>query len=259
MMKKVIRLTENDLVRIVKRVIDENRELGRSLSSQIKQEFVEIYRALPIEVNSFHDRDYVTLSKKFAIEHAENNHVYHEEPYHVIKTSVSTKNIFNASNPGEYFYSGPDKRGREIYVSKGPYEYEGYDEELTENDYRGSHTSPNKDGDPMHDLDNTFGDDVYGRNCVRYFGHGGGADDVYSCTVIGMAKGKPDRKIKIYRAVPKGVDVINPGDWVTISPRYAKEHGSAYLDEYDVISMIVTTKELYNDGNSIHEWGYNPE
>jgi hypothetical protein len=126
-------------------------------------------------------------------------------------------------------------------------------------DYRGSHTSPNKDGDPMHDLDNTFGDDVYGRNCVRYFGHGGGADDVYSCTVIGMTKGKPDRKIKIYRAVPRGVDVINPGDWVTISPRYAKEHGSAYLDEYDVISMIVTAKELYNDGNSIHEWGYNPE
>jgi hypothetical protein len=128
-----------------------------------------------------------------------------------------------------------------------------------EEDYRGSHRAPNRDNDPMYDLENTFGDDVYTPNCARYFGHGGGADDAFSCSVIRMAKGKPDQKIKIYRAVPKGFESINAGDWVTISPKYAKSHGSSYLDGFKVISMVVTAKDLFSDGNSIHEWGFDPQ
>lgn len=120
--------TKSLIKKMLKEALIENRELGKSLASQIKTPYVTIYRAAPMEANEFYDRDYVTLSKKFAVEHAENNHVYHEEPYHVIEALVSTSNIFNASNPGEYFYSGPNKKAREIYVSKGPYDYEGYDE-----------------------------------------------------------------------------------------------------------------------------------
>jgi predicted nucleotidyltransferase len=90
--------------------------------------YVVIYRAAPMSANEFYDRDYVTLSKKFAIGHAENNHVYNEEPFHVIQALVSTKDIFDASNPGEYFYHGPNKKAKEIYVSLGPDEYEGLNE-----------------------------------------------------------------------------------------------------------------------------------
>ena len=252
--------TKSLIKKMLKEALIENRELGKSLASQIKTPYVTIYRAAPMEANEFYDRDYVTLSKKFAVEHAENNHVYHEEPYHVIEALVSTSNVFNASNPGEYFYSGPNKKAREIYISKGPYDYEGYDEiSENEDDYRGSHRAPNRDNDPMYDLENTFGDDVYTPNCVRYFGHGGGSDDAFSCSVIRMAKGKPDQKIKIYRAVPKGIETINAGDWVTISPKYAKSHGSSYLDGFKVISMVVTAKDLFSDGNSIHEWGFDPQ
>lgn len=132
-------------------------------------------------------------------------------------------------------------------------------EALNEEDYRGSHTAPNIDSDQIYDLENTFGDDVYGPNCARYFGHGGGADDIFSCNIIRMAKGKPDQKIKIYRAVPKGIEAINAGDWVTISPKYAKSHGSSYLDGFKVLSMVVSAKDLHTDGNSIHEWGFNPQ
>ena len=127
---------KNLIKKLLRENLLENRELGQSLASQIKTPYVTIYRAAPMEANEFYDRDYVTLSKKFAVEHAENNHVYHEEPYHVIEALVSTSNVFNASNPSEYLYSGPNKKGREIYVSKGPYDYEGYydinEEELTE-------------------------------------------------------------------------------------------------------------------------------
>lgn len=109
----------------------DDRKLGKSLESQFATPFVTIYRAAPMSSNEFFDKDYVTLSKKFAIEHAENNHIYHEEPQHVIQAIVSTKNVFDAYNQGEYFYSGPNKKAREIYITKGE-EFEGLNEVILE-------------------------------------------------------------------------------------------------------------------------------
>ena len=115
----------NESLNIIKEA--EERKLGKSLSSQMNTPFVIIYRAAPNDVFEFRNMDYVTLSKKFAIEHSESNHVYHEEPFHVIQALVSTNNVFDAYNPGEYFYSGQPKKAKEIYVSKGD-DYEGLDE-----------------------------------------------------------------------------------------------------------------------------------
>jgi hypothetical protein len=51
---------------------------------------------------------------------------------------------------------------------------------------------------------------------------------------------------------------IHSGDWVTIVPQYAKEHGQANLkNNYKILTKTVPTNTLYTDGNSIHEWGYN--
>jgi hypothetical protein len=52
---------------------------------------------------------------------------------------------------------------------------------------------------------------------------------------------------------------IEPGNWVTLSLQYAKEHGISNLNgEYKIISKTVKAKDLYTDGNSLSEWGYNP-
>ena len=52
---------------------------------------------------------------------------------------------------------------------------------------------------------------------------------------------------------------INEGDWVTISRSYAKEHGeSTLMGSYKIISKRVKAKDIFTDGNSIHEWGYYP-
>lgn len=98
----------------------DNRKLGQRLASQVNTPYVTLYRAAPINVIEFKDKDYTTLSKQFAIDHAESNHVYHEEPYHVLQAVISTDRIFDAPNPGEYFYSGPPKKAKVIYISKGP-------------------------------------------------------------------------------------------------------------------------------------------
>lgn len=51
---------------------------------------------------------------------------------------------------------------------------------------------------------------------------------------------------------------INPGDWVTINPMYTKQHGQSNLNnKFKVLSKTVRANQLYTDGNSIHEWGYN--
>ena len=50
---------------------------------------------------------------------------------------------------------------------------------------------------------------------------------------------------------------INRGDWVTINRQYAVERGqSALQGRYRILTKTVKAKDLYTDGNSIHEWGY---
>lgn len=106
----------------------DDRKLGKKLSDQIGVKFINIYRAVKGGIDHFYDKDYVTPSKKFAIEHSESNHVYHEEPQQVIRALISTDNLYDAYNPGEYFYVGNPKKASVIYTSKGPDEYEGYEE-----------------------------------------------------------------------------------------------------------------------------------
>lgn len=51
---------------------------------------------------------------------------------------------------------------------------------------------------------------------------------------------------------------INPGDWVTLSRSYAKDHGeSNLLNKYKILTKTVNAKYLYTEG-SINEFGYDP-
>ena len=80
-----------------------------------------------------------------------------------------------------------------------------------------------------------------------------------SLKVIKEAKGKPEKEITIYRAVPEGVKDINNGDWVSLSETYAKEHGMHPDDpskDMPVISMKVKASEIVWDGNDVNEFAY---
>ncbi len=106
----------------------DDRKLGTCLEQETAVPYLTIYRACHKSVTTFSgQKDYVTMSKRFAAEHAEHMHAVHEEPYHVLRALVSTKYMFNAYNNGEYFYSGPEKKGTEVYVSLGD-DFEEYTE-----------------------------------------------------------------------------------------------------------------------------------
>ena len=129
-------------------------------------------------------------------------------------------------------------------------------------DYRGEHRAPLKSsGSPAHDLTDVYPEDVYGPNGPRYYGHYGNTDDNESFDVILRVRNKPNVPLTIYRAVPKSApSVINDGDWVTISKKYAKLHGeSALRGDYKIISKLVHPRDIFTNGDSIHEWGYDPQ
>jgi len=91
------------------------------------------------------------------------------------------------------------------------------------------------------------------------YGSGYAQADKESRSAIMAIRGKPNAPVTIYRAVPKGVDEINPGDWVTLSPTYAKEHGRSNVSSgFDVLSKVIPAKDLWFDGDSVNEFGYDP-
>lgn len=107
-------------------VESEERKHGKLLS-EIKPTLktVMIFRARDDKSDEFDSKDYVTLSSKFALEHAESNHVYSEEPQIVIRATVPTNQLAEASNPGEWFYIGPKIHGDVVYKTLGPEDYDG--------------------------------------------------------------------------------------------------------------------------------------
>ena len=83
----------------------------------------------------------------------------------------------------------------------------------------------------------------------HYYGHGGGAEyvarDKQTIEIMRSFRGKPEKEITIYRAVPKDINTINPGDWVTINKEYAKDHGYRYVgDDYNLVEKKVKAKDV---------------
>lgn len=133
-------------------------------------------------------------------------------------------------------------------------------------EYRGSHTAPDKSHNaPLNDLTDTYPDDIYSANGARYYGDGSSTSlDNKAINIIKSNRGTPDALISVYRAVPKessdSVEMkIHPGDWVTTTREYAVRHGQSVLNgKYRILTKLVKASQLYSDGNSIHEWGYDP-
>ena len=138
--------------------------------------------------------------------------------------------------------------------------------ETQQGQYAGMHEAPTSEGgSPGYDVTlGTYPDDIYGPMAAQYYGHYGQNNplDVMTIGMMRRMQNRPDKLVRIYRAVPK--DVIKPtfsvGDWVTINRAYATEHGESTLEgNYKIISKQVHARDIWTDGNSIHEWGYDPQ
>lgn len=97
------------------------RQKGKSLpETGYDLRYVTIYRAVIATTDTFNSMDYVTRSKKFAVEHADHTAAVEEETAHVLKAMVKAADVYEAQNPGEYFYDGPKVKGKVIYKATPP-------------------------------------------------------------------------------------------------------------------------------------------
>ena len=130
-------------------------------------------------------------------------------------------------------------------------------------DYKGEHSAPMaEDGAPLWNItaNGVYPDDVYGPNGMSWYGTGDRFLDSEAYSILRKAHGRRDKQLTVYRAVPKGVKGINRGDWVTTVRQYAKDHGESALNgEYSIIKKSVTARDIFTDGNSWLEWGYDPQ
>lgn len=124
--------------------------------------------------------------------------------------------------------------------------------------YRMQHQAPDADyGAPLHDVENMM-PGFYEH--PEWYNHG--QEHLHeSMSVIHAARGNPEKKVRIYRALPaehagKG---FNTGDWVSTSKSYARDHAKINSDpkhDWPVISTVVPAKHLHTEGD-VHEWAYN--
>ena len=105
-----------------KQFLESDRKGGKSLpETGYKWKYVYIYRAITLTEMFFKHMDYVTIGDsglKFCIGHAKHQAVVTDEPQHVIKAMVLAAEVFEAGNPGEYFYGGQGVKGQEVPGSR---------------------------------------------------------------------------------------------------------------------------------------------
>lgn len=130
--------------------------------------------------------------------------------------------------------------------------------------YGGNHRPPMSDnGAPANDLTgggNIYPDDVYSSNAARYYGSGEASDNALFRKLQAL-KGKPDEKVRVFRAVPSEVmeqqgNMMHHGDWVTPNRQYAVDHGEGALNgDYRIQASDYPAKTLFTNGDSPYEFG----
>lgn len=133
-------------------------------------------------------------------------------------------------------------------------------------DYRISH-QPSSSDSRLFNLTDNFPEDIYSENAARYYGSGN-KRDARTFALFESLRGKPNASVTIYRVVPKSVNSINHGDWITLSKEAATEmNNSNFLgldkkgnrQESKIISKSVKSKDITWPGDSPDEFGYFPE
>jgi hypothetical protein len=139
--------------------------------------------------------------------------------------------------------------------------------ESDEETYLGQH-QPSDDGPPAWDL-TAVGEedqwympaDVYDHP-DWYVGDPGSKASKETIAVLRSIRGNPDAEVTIYRSAPSSVSAIEPGNWVTLSHTYAKEHGQHATDsaqDWPVLEMKVPVKEVLFAGDDLNEFGWFPQ
>lgn len=84
-------------------------------------------------------------------------------------------------------------------------------------------------------------------------------DKGYSYDEVGsLIENDLQKQVQVLEQQKTKTLTINPGDWVSLTREYAVDHGRDNLKEFVIRARTVYAGDLYTEGNSIHEWGWDP-
>jgi hypothetical protein len=115
------------------------------------------------------------------------------------------------------------------------------------------------EGSPLHNLLEEVDGDTFAPSDIydnpQYYAQSGTKADQESIAAIQKYRDNPNGKVTIYRASPK--NELNRGDWVTLSPTYAKAESQE--EGTPVHKFTVPAKDVRWAGDDLNEFGYFPE
>lgn len=131
--------------------------------------------------------------------------------------------------------------------------------EAAEADYRMQHQGPDADdGEAMHEVGSgkVYPKDFHEHPEWYIESDGPGNWDSYD--KVRRSKDWPSRRVTMYRSMPSPYREVNPGDWVSSSAEYAREHGRQRNpdDDWPVVKFEARADQLRTAGDSINEWSY---
>lgn len=266
-----------------------NRDLTRAFNpvtrDEVIKEIMAEYPHLSLQNGKLYERSGSEIPEMAITDWMRNKHgIGYEDAgqwirdmSHVIGSQADVSStLFNNGIPGIKYLdqasrgAGEGTRNYVVFSDEIPQILERNGQPIAQalRDYRGSHTAPGPEfGAQLHDVTGggqMYPEDIYSAQGARLYGHGGPdvGMDKETMRIIQQMRNKPDEMVDIYRAVPNEADIstINPGDWVTINPNYAKQHGESNLPEgYKILQQKVPAKSVWTNADSIHEYGYWPE
>ncbi|MDP9883157.1 hypothetical protein J2W21_000647 [Sinomonas atrocyanea] len=89
--------------------------------------------------------------------------------------------------------------------------------------------------------------------------HGYGECDEETRRQLQKVRHAPEALVRIYRALPSGLGQINPGDWVTLSQDYARQHAMRDDDaanDWPIVFADVPARTVITDGKDLDQYGY---
>jgi hypothetical protein len=110
----------------------------------------------------------------------------------------------------------------------------------------------------LEDLTPSFGDDIYDKNALQYFGSGD-AREKQVLDIFNKVKGNPDAEVSIFRGLPNDNNRINEGDWVTLSKDVAQDYADFLPEGGQVVEMKVPAGDVTAWSDSLLEQGYYPQ
>ena len=108
----------------------------------------------------------------------------------------------------------------------------------------------------LDDLVPSFGEDIYTRQALQYFGSGDPRESQV-LRQLARLRGTPDAEVTVYRGAPSDAESINAGDWVTLHPSVAKDYADSFSGG-KVLSHKVPASHVTAWPDALLEQGYYP-